>query len=527
MSTRIYYGGDVVTMEKAGRADYLIARDGKIAAIGRGEPPALSGETEQINLRGRTLLPAFLDSHSHITGCANRFLQLSAAGLKSNEKIVKAVAAFIRENKLREGEWAFVSDYDHQYVAGQRLTAAVLDKASPKNPLVVQYTSGHMGVFNSAALKILGVNKDTSPMKGGVLEKNADGTPTGYMEETDFVSRLQKLPMPGLEKLMDAFDKAQDLYFSHGIVTAQEGFAVKELLPLYKALRKAGRLRADVVLYPSLADFGRYRKAFPGAFKKYDRHLKIGGVKLISDGSPQGRTAWLRAPYLNENGRPEEDGYAGYPSVSQAELIRAVRFTTENDLQLLVHCNGDMAAEKFIEAELIYGTPNTRPVMIHAQLLGVDQLDDLKRAGILPSFFVAHVLHWGDVHLKNFGEERASRISPLRSALQKDILFTLHQDSPVIPPDMLETIKCAAERKTASGRTLGEEEQIDVYSALRAVTANAAYQYFEESTTGTLAVGKRENLVVLSGDPLSCPVGKLSELQVEETIKDGVSVFRR
>ena len=118
--------------------------------------------------------------------------------------------------------------------------------------------------------------------------------------------------------------------------------------------------------------------------------------------------------------------------------------------------------------------------------------DALKRAAIIPSFFVAHVLHWGDVHIKNFGFERASSISPLRSALKKDILFTLHQDSPVIRPDMTETIWCAVERKTA----------------------------------GTLKTGKRENLVVLSENPLRCPAEKLRDIRVEQTIKDGETVFR-
>ena len=267
--------------------------------------------------------------------------------------------------------------------------------------------------------------------------------------------------------------------------------------------------------------------AFPASLKAYDKNFKIGGVKLISDGSPQGRTAWMRTPYLNENGAPEKDGYCGYPSISESELVENVRFSKERGLQLLVHCNGDMAAEKFIRAQLACGDPATRPVMIHAQLLGVDQLDDLKRAGILPSFFVAHVLYWGDVHVKNFGFERASAISPLRSALKKGIRFTLHQDAPVVSPDMLETIWCAAERRTKSGKILGENERIGVLPALRAVTENAAYQYFEENTTGTLAAGKRENLVLLSGNPLRTPAEKLRDIVVERTIKDGETVFRR
>ncbi|MBS1305814.1 MAG: amidohydrolase [Christensenellaceae bacterium] len=526
MSRRIYFGGDILTLEGEGRADYLVAENGKIKGAGKGTPPVLSADTEKIDLKGRTLLPAFIDPHSHISACASKFLQLDLENCKTNEKIEKAIAQFISENKTPCGEWVFASGYDHTRVEGKRLTAELLDRAAPDNPLVVQYQSGHMGIFNSAAMKLLGVAADTKPLEGGVIERNADGAPTGYMEETDFVTRLQSVPMPDGKKLLGAFDRAQELYFSNGIVMMQEGLGVKELLPLYQGIAAAGRLKADVVIYPDLAAYEAYAEAIPARLSCGSGSLKLGGVKLISDGSPQGRTAWMRTPYLDESGRPESDGYCGYPSVSQETLENAVRFATKKKLQLLVHCNGDRAAEKFIEAEINYGDPATRPVMIHAQLLGTDQLDALKRAAIIPSFFVAHVLHWGDVHIKNFGFERASSISPLRSALKKDILFTLHQDSPVIRPDMTETIWCAVERKTAGGKTLGEEERIDVFSALKAVTANAAYQYFEEKTTGTLKTGKRENLVVLSENPLRCPAEKLRDIRVEQTIKDGETVFR-
>ena len=528
MSEKIYYGGEILTMESELYADYLIAENGRIKGTGKGvPPPLLSSRAEKIDLKGRTLLPAFLDPHSHLSACANRFLQLSLSDCKTVGEIVKAIEQFISENGIPAGEWVRVGDYDHAFTKGKRLTAAPLDKASPKNPLVVQYTSGHMGIFNSSALKILGVNADTLPQKGGFIEKEKDGSPTGYMEESDFISRLQKVPMPDTDKLLSAFDKAQKMYFSHGIVTVQEGLAIKELLPLYRALTQENRLRADLVAYPPLQDFKAYEETFPDSLKAYDKSFKIGGIKLISDGSPQGRTAWMRTPYLNEHGKPENDGYRGYPSVSENELVENVRFAKARGLQLLVHCNGDMAAEKFIEAQLRYGAPATRPVMIHAQLLGTDQLDDVKRAGILPSFFVAHVLYWGDVHIKNFGFGRASSVCPLNSALQKGLRFTLHQDAPVVSPDMLETLWCATVRQTKRGKILGERERIGVLPALRAVTENAAYQYFEEKTTGSLAAGKRENLVLLSENPLRVPVEKLRDIVVEQTVKDGETVFQR
>ena len=165
--------------------------------------------------------------------------------------------------------------------------------------------------------------------------------------------------------------------------------------------------------------------------------------------------------------------------------------------------------------------------MIHAQLLGLDQLPELKRLGVLPSFFVAHVYHWGDVHVKNLGLERAAHISPAGSAAKLGIPFTFHQDAPVIRPDMLETVWCAVERRMKDGSVLGPEKRVDVWTALKAVTANAAYQYFEEDQKGTLAPGKQADLVVLDRDPTRTAGESLRTIRVLETWKDGVRVFER
>ena len=168
-----------------------------------------------------------------------------------------------------------------------------------------------------------------------------------------------------------------------------------------------------------------------------------------------------------------------------------------------------------------------RLVLIHAQLLGADQLDAVRALGVIPSFFVAHVYHWGDVHLKNFGPARAAAISPAESALRAGIRFTFHQDTPVIEPDMLETIWCACCRRTRTGKTLGPEQAVDPLTALSAVTITAAYQYGEESHRGSLSAGKRADLVLLSDNPLAAPPEQIRRIRVEETIRAGKTVFRR
>ena len=218
-------------------------------------------------------------------------------------------------------------------------------------------------------------------------------------------------------------------------------------------------------------------------------------IKHFLDGSPQGRTAWMRTPYLGE----EKDYYA-YGTQRDEQLQANLELALKDNMQILVHCNGDAACEQYInQYEKIkkkYEIENDiRPVIIHAQLLDRDQLNRVKNLNMIPSFFVAHVYYWGDIHIQNYGFERASRISLAKDALDKGIIFTFHQDSPVIKPNMLETIWCAVNRTTKDGILLGKDERISPMEALKAVTKNAAYQYFEENIKGTLKEGKLADLV--------------------------------
>ena len=209
-----------------------------------------------------------------------------------------------------------------------------------------------------------------------------------------------------------------------------------------------------------------------------------------------------------------------------------MEFAWAHKTQLLCHCNGDEAAEQFLrcleQAEQRHpDLAQLRPVIIHGQLLGVDQLERVKKLGAVVSFFVAHVYHWGDVHIRNFGPDRAAQISPVRSALKWGIPVTFHQDAPVIQPDMLETVWCAVNRVTRQGVPLGTEECVLVQEALQAVTTGAAYQYFQEKTMGSIEPGKRADFVLLSQDPLEVPKEALREIQVLETIQGGQRIWCR
>ena len=523
---QIYCNGTILTMEEDSLyTEAVLVEDGRIVATGNcKELEERAPQARRVDLQGAAMLPGFIDAHSHFSGLAYGQLQVGLEDAKDLEEVRRRITAFMEERQVQPGEWICAKGYDHNlFLDGKPPSLAFLDQCAPQNPLVLQHKSGHMGVFNSCALKQLGVTEQTEAPKGGVIGRE-EGKLTGYMEENAFIKYLKQMPMPDLSMLTDACQKAQERYAGFGITTVQDGMMVEQMIPLYRHWLQRDVLHLDVVGYPAADALDVMEEAFPESMGKYDRNFRIGGIKVILDGSPQGRTAWMRTPYQ------QQEGYYGYGTMEDEEVEGALVKAAEKKLQILAHCNGDAAAAQYIrcvkEAEERYPEfRKLRPVMIHAQLLGLDQLAQVKKLGIIPSFFAAHVYHWGDVHRKNFGEERAAMISPMASAIKEGIRFMLHQDSPVIEPDMLETVWCAVSRKTRSGRVLGEREALTVLEALKAVTINGAYQYSEEQEKGSIRAGKRADFVILDRNPLAVETDEIPKIRVLQTIKDGEVLF--
>ena len=521
METTLYFGGPIVTLEEPQYAQALVERGGRIAYVGdREEAERLAGPgARRVDLEGRALLPAFVDPHSHLLACAYARLQVPLGECAGWGEIADRLAKHVQERGIQPGEWVKGTGYDQNALAeGAAPDRFCLDRACPHNPVVIQHASGHAGVFNTLALERLGV------LDGDCgLERDGQGELTGRGEENPFLDLLGRIPMDGLEDVLRAFQGAQEEYASHGVTTAQEGLLQPVMAPVYQEILRRGLLYLDVNAYAPPADYDRLRGQFAQGVSASPGTFQVAGMKIFLDGSPQGGTAWVREPYAG--------GGCGTSTMTDGQVLSAFRQALDRDAQLLAHCNGDRAAEQYLtllaQAEREAGKKLCRPVMIHAQLLGLDQLERVKALGVIPSFFVAHVYHWGEIHVKNFGLDRAGRISPAGSALARGIPFTFHQDSPVIPPDMLETIWCACVRRTKTGRVLGAEERIPVEAALRAVTQNAALQYGLERELGTLRPGKRADFVLLSGDPLRTPPEELKKLQVERTIRCGRTIWSR
>lgn len=520
----IYENGTILA--RGGSAQALVTEGERILGVGSLEDMrALAGRDAQaIDLGGRTLAPAFIDPHSHFMAVANSMLQLDLADLHSMDELEARIAAYLDGRHLKPGDFLVGTGFDPQDMGGWPSLAA-LDAAAGGYALVLQHKSGHAAMVSSIALAKLGITMDTPDPDGGRIGREG-GALTGYLEENAFLNAQHAFPAPDLDALMDAVVSAQRLYARHGIATVQEGLMMAQMLPMYKEMMRRGILTLDVVGYPTPQDYGAFAEALPDCVGKYDGHVKIGGLKLILDGSPQARTAYMSAPYENA-----EDGYRGYPAMADADIVSAIMQADALDTQVLMHCNGDAAAQQMIDAckaarDAGANLAKIRPVMIHAQTLRPDQMRELPALHITPSFFVAHVYHWGDAHIENLGMKRASGISGLASAKRLGLPFTLHQDAPVIKPDMLETMWCACVRRTKKGVILGEEERVDAKTAFDAVTKNAAMQY-GEADKGELAPGMRADMTILSRNPLDTPAEALRLIRVERTIAGGRTVYAR
>lgn len=518
----VYWNGAIRTMEREESCpEALLTKGAFISKIGSLEEiqQAAGKSARWVDLKGCTLLPAFIDGHSHILAYSQSldFAQLGSAG--SPEEVASLLESYIREKHLPPDAFVIGVGYDHTgFDRPVHPDRRLLDACSGGRPVLISHASGHMGVANTKALERFGITRDTPDPEGGKIGREANGDPSGYLEEKAFVERSVSLPGKSLEDRLRNLEKAQQIYLSHGIATVQDGFTSPEDFSLLKQAAERGLLLADIVAYGDLKHRDALLKQTNGYTDGYRNHLRLGGYKLFLDGSPQGKTAWLSRPYEGET-------YRGYPIYTDDQVRSFTETACRDRRQLLTHCNGDAACEQLLRCWP--GKTDLRPVMIHAQTVRIDQLERMKKIGMMPSFFTAHTYYWGDVHRKNLGEERAARISPAASALRLGLPFTFHQDTPVLEPDMLDTVQRAVCRETRSGFVLGADERISVYEALRAVTYWSAYQYFEENRKGTLTEGKLADLVLLDRDPCQVSPSEIRQIQVLETIREGKSIWKK
>lgn len=540
MAKTLYFNGNVVTVDdKQPKAEAVLVEDGKIIAVGSsGELLKQKEGAEIVDLDGKTMLPGFVDGHGHIPQC-NMFPKFAPAPVGTTNSLadlIKQGKEYLAANPVEGDAWFLTMGYDDAVFPEKRHPNRYdLDQISTEVPIMMLHASGHVGVCNSKVLELIGATKDTPNPEGGVIQKDPiTGEPTGMMEElalTQFT--MGKMPLPTFDFLLKGFLRAQEMYFKYGVTTAQDGSFAKDFMPVLKYCQENGTLKIDIYGYPLIDSPNRVlmegRKSLEA---EYENHIKLAGVKLFLDGSPQAKTAWLTEPYYvaPENESADYKAYPVYPE--DDKVCQFFKDCLTNGWQVLVHTNGDAAMDQFINmyerAQKETGIKtDLRPVMVHCQTVREDQLDKMKEIGILPTFFHDHVFFWGDWHLDSvLGPERGRRISPLASAVKKGMSFTLHQDCPVIPPNMIFSMHNAVNRKTRNGRDIGPEYCIDTLEALKAVTIYGAYQCFEENSKGSIEVGKVADFVILDKSPLDIPKEEIKDIQVLTTIKNGEIVYQ-
>ena len=542
----------------------LVGDDGTIAFTGSLEQArdraaqlrrtASGSPVRQIDCEGHCVMPGLIDPHSHFSGATQYFTAADLSGARDFDDVTRLLADFARRRGwLKTADTAApvhpddgviligVGLDDATLVEHRMPDRAVLDRVSATLPVVVNHVSGHNLACNTRMLQLAGIDADTPDPTGGRYLRDAGGRPDGRCVEPPAMSPVftyiqshQRLDMHALVGDM------QDLYASHGITTVQDGATTAHDAAVFADIADHGGFRVDLVSYPMFGEdvdgvfreFARYDSA------AYHGGFRFGGRKLFMDGSPQARTAWLTEPYTTG---PEGAGYRGHATVDLEAAYRFALAAFDEGHQLLCHCNGDAASDAYmdlVERAMRESTnphkQELKPVMIHCQFARRDQYERMHALGMIPSIFVAHTWYWGDAHIANMGMGRASEISRVHDALELGLPFTFHTDSPVIEPNLFESVWCAATRITRAGVQLDPAQRVGIYDGLQAVTVNAAAQYGEQHRKGTLEVGKLADLAIVERNPLDCDISPdsadspaaLRNLQVLATIKAGHPIWQ-
>ncbi|WP_312218944.1 amidohydrolase [Brevundimonas sp.] len=542
-SAAVFTGGPILTIDDAmPTAEAVAVRNGVIVAVGSLDAArAAAGRgARTVNLDGRTLLPGFFDPHGHVAmvGLQARYANLLPAPDGQGDDIpalqritrdwMNAHEALVRDTQLVIG---FGYD-DSQLKEHRHPTGEELDAISDAVPILFLHQSGHLGAANGAALAAAGVTASTPDPDGGAFRrKDGSQQPNGVMEETALFAVMGALfARLDLQANLEMIREGARFYSSFGYTTAQDGRSSTDTCRMIAMLAERGELPIDILSFPDILTSTDVM-ATPLYRRNYVGKYRIGGVKLTLDGSPQGKTAWLSQPYyVPPEGKPAS--YRGYPAVTEQQALDAVELAFRNDWQIEVHANGDAAIDLLIgavrEATVKHGAKDRRPVLIHGQTTRMDQLDDLKTLGVVPSLFPMHTFYWGDYHRDSvLGPRRAEIISPCRSVLRRGTRFTTHHDAPVANPDSMRVLSATVTRRTRSGDILGADECVPVDIALKAMTLWAAWQHYEDDRKGSLAVGKLADLALLDANPLTIDPDRLAGIKIQAAYKEGEEVWRR
>ncbi|KTE42430.1 MULTISPECIES: amidohydrolase [unclassified Sphingopyxis] len=535
--TTLYRGGPIVTMDgdTPQTVEAVVTEGDRIAFVGsEKEARKVAGDNAAVrDLKGATMLPGFIDAHSHFTVATQMAggLDLRAAPTPPADipALQAAIRAHIAARAMPPGQWAIVWQYDQEALAEKRhITRAELDAVAADRPILVLHVSLHGAVANSAALAAAGIDEATPVPPGGIMPRDAAGRLNGVLLEKAMFLMLAKMPQPTAEQKLAALDAAQDAYFAEGYTHAQDGATLPPDIAFLSSDAARQRLRIDLALLPFSTGLDALLAQPDLSFGTYTDHVKLQGIKFVLDGSVQARTGFFTRDYAR--GSPEgTHPWHGQPVLSEADFVAQAKKAHDRGWQLFVHANGDAAIDMAIrgfDALGIKAADDRRPVVIHSQFQRRDQLPAYARIGVGPAYFSNHAWYWADVHRTNFPAEVVDFISPLRSARAAGLTPSNHSDFSVTPLDTRFMLWTSMARVSPTGVVSGADERLGAYEALQALTTGPAWQAFEEDRKGRIKPGLLADFVILDKNPLTTPVEQIRNIRVVATIKEAKMVWQ-
>jgi len=494
--------------------------------------------TRVVDLDGRLVLPGFNDAHVHFYQGGRSLASVQLRSARGPEEFRERIAAFAAQ--LPAGRWILNGEWDHENWSPARLpTRQLIDGVTAGHPVFVSRLDGHMGLANTLALKLAGIDRRTPDPPGGVIVRDEQGEPTGILKDAalDLIEKL--IPEPGRDEIADAIRAAMRYAAANGVTSVQEmasssdaSFAGQKLrqdvFAVYEDLLHNGELTVRISVHRPLALWEQL--AMLGISAPFgDEKLQIGGLKGYADGSLGSSTALLFHPYLDA---PRTSGLFVEDMIPLSRAQERINGADAAGLQVAIHAIGDRANKTVLdlyeEAERRNGPRDRRFRIEHAQHLRREDIPRFAALGVIASMQPIHLVDDGRWAEKRVGPEVIKGTYAFRSLLDSGAMLAFGSDWPVAPMIPLRGIAAAVTRQTADGKHPNgwiPEQKIGVEDAVRAFTMGSAYASFDEKMKGSIEPGKLADMVVISADILSIPPEEIASTHVVMTVFDGRVIY--
>jgi predicted amidohydrolase YtcJ len=535
----IFTGGHIITMNGERRVvSALAVRDGRIEAAGTDQLIASCAGmmTKKVDLKGHTLLPGFIDVHTHALYWAKSIVRGEIdAGYPTVHTIAEIKAAVLeRARALAPGQWIRGEGWDDAKLADHRyLNKDDLDVGTHDIPVYLVHVSGHLAVANRAALRIAGIDRNTQDPHGGIIEHDASGEPTGIVKDNAMRLLDSKFPADPPDIAVRAAQVVSERAAAVGLTSIHDiwagGGLSAEDIRGYQDANQRGLLKIRVQVAPGVANvMDAERLALSGVHTGFgDDHLKFGAVKMFADGGMGARTIAIYPPGLQENGQEN----LGLLIWSPEDMLKAHRVLAKAGWQLSTHAIGDRAIDEVITSYATVtkelGLKDPRFRIIHCGLSTPAILQRLHDEHVLVDGDPAFV-YWIGSWFKKYGPDRERWAYPGKSYFDYGIVAAAGTDVPVTPISPWWGLWAAVERKELNtGQVIAPEERLSVLQALELFTRNPAYIGFEENKKGSLEVGKLADFIVIDRDVLTVPSEQLKDVQVLQTWVGGELIYEK